>query len=90
MKNLISRLFLFLNVLPWTKPIAIIYGTVGLVIFIGAWTTGVDIPPNATQFGIWFGGAVFALATGKSVYEGKRKRCESEEQHLEKSEGEPL
>lgn len=89
MKNLISRLFLFLNVLPWTKPIAIIYGAVGLVIFIGAWTTGVDIPPNATQFGIWFGGAVFALATGKSVYEGKRKRCESEE-HLEKSEGEPL
>lgn len=67
---------MWLNGLPWTKPIAIIYGAVGIIVFVGSWGWGRDIPPNAAQFGIWFGGAVFALATGKSVYEGRRKARE--------------
>ena len=36
--------------------------------FLG-WLTGRDLPPNLTQMGIWFGGAVFTLATGKSIVE---------------------
>lgn len=73
MKELINRLFLYLNNLPWTKPVAIIVCLVDLAVFTLSWLTGRDIPPNATQLGIWFGGAIFGIAAGKSVYEGTRK-----------------
>lgn len=71
--RMLEKLFGWLNTLPWTKPFAIVYGAVGLAVFVLAWASGRDIPANATQFGIWFGGAVFALATGKSVIEGRRR-----------------
>ena len=73
MKGL-KRLFLYLNGIPWTKPVAIITCGAILIIFLGAWVTGRDVPPNATQIGIWFGSAVFAVATGKSAYEHKQDR----------------
>ena len=61
--------FEFLNKLPWTKPIAILYALTFLVVYFFGWLFDKDVPPNLTQMGIWFGGAVFALATGKSVIE---------------------
>ena len=64
-----KRLFLYLNGIPWTKPVAIITCGVILIVFLFAWITGRDVPPNATQIGIWFGSAIFAVATGKSAYE---------------------
>lgn len=73
MRERINRLFLYLNNLPWTKPVAIIVCFVDLAVFALSWITGRDIPPNATQLGIWFGGAIFGIAAGKSVYEGTRK-----------------
>lgn len=69
MKELINKLFLYLNNLPWTKPVAIIVCFVDLAVFALSWITGRDIPPNATQLGIWFGGAIFGIAAGKSAYE---------------------
>jgi hypothetical protein len=64
-----KRLFEWLNRLPWTKPIAILYAVSFLVMEFLGWLTGRDLPPNLTQMGIWFGGAVFTLATGKSIVE---------------------
>ena len=61
--------FEFLNRLPWTKPIAILYSLTFLAMFPVGLLTGKDMPPNLTQMAIWFGGAVFFLATGKSVIE---------------------
>lgn len=67
--SVINRLFGSLNSLPWTKPVAIIVCFVDLSVFALSWLTGRDIPPNATQLGIWFGGAIFGIAAGKSAYE---------------------
>ncbi len=72
MRGQINRLFLYLNGLPWTKPVAIIVCFVDLAVFVLSWITGRDIPPNATQLGIWFGGAIFGIAAGKSAYEHGR------------------
>lgn len=69
MKKWLKKLFLYLNDLPWTKPTAIITCGAILFVFVGAWVTGRDIPPNATDLGKWFGSAVFMAATGKSTYE---------------------
>ncbi|MCQ4763503.1 hypothetical protein [Cloacibacillus evryensis] len=79
MKELINKLFLYLNNLPWTKPVAIIVCFVDLAVFALSWITGRDIPPNATQLGIWFGGAIFGIAAGKSVYEGTRRSGHGED-----------
>lgn len=65
----IRNMFEWLNRLPWTKPIAILYAVAFLIIEFLGWLTGRDLPPNLTQMGIWFGGAVFTLATGKSLIE---------------------
>ena len=72
MRERINGLFLYLNNLPWTKPVAIIVCFVDLAVFALSWITGRDIPPNATQLGIWFGGAIFGIAAGKSAYEHGR------------------
>ena len=72
MRERINGLFLYLNSLPWTKPVAIIVCFVDLAVFALSWITGRDIPPNATQLGIWFGGAIFGIAAGKSAYEHGR------------------
>ena len=70
----ISRLFGFLNTLPWTKPLAILTWGVNMLVFVGAWVLSKDIPPAAKELGIYFGGVVFAAAAGKSGYE----ECEPE------------
>ena len=41
----ISRLFCFLNTLPWTKPLAILTWGVNMLVFVGAWLLSKDIPP---------------------------------------------
>ena len=78
----ISRLFGFLNTLPWTKPLAILTWAVNMLVFVGAWVLSKDIPANAKELGIYFGGVVFAAATGKSGYEAVKRprggRYESE------------
>ena len=79
-KTKIRRLFGFLNGLPWTKPLAILTWAVNMLVFIGAWLLSKDIPPNAMELGIYFGGVVFAAAAGKSGYEAvKRPRGPSDE-----------
>lgn len=79
-KTKISRLFGFLNGLPWTKPLAILTWGVNMLVFVGAWLLSKDIPPNAMELGIYFGGVVFAAAVGKSGYEAvKRPRGPSDE-----------
>lgn len=85
MKGRRNGLFVYLNGLPWTKPAAIIVCFVDLAVFALSWITGRDIPPNATQLGIWFGGAIFGIAAGKSAYEhgkvavGRGREEEAEE-----------
>ncbi len=86
MRELINKLFLYLNNLPWTKPVAIIVCFVDLSVFALSWLTGRDIPPNATQLGIWFGGAIFGIAAGKSAYEGGRRPKFREEDRKDVSE----
>ena len=79
-KTKISRLFGFLNGLPWTKPLAILTWGVNMLVFIGAWLLSKDIATNAMELGIYFGGVVFAAAAGKSGYEAvKRPRGPSDE-----------
>ena len=45
----ISRLFGFLNSLPWTKPLAILTWAVNMFVFVGAWVLSKDIPPAARR-----------------------------------------
>ena len=45
----ISRLFGFLNSLPWTKPLAILTWGVNMLVFVGAWLLSKDIPANAKE-----------------------------------------
>lgn len=79
-KAAISRLFCYLNGLPWTKPLAILTWGVNMLVFVGAWLLSKDIPPNAKELGIYFGGVAFAAAAGKSGYEAvKRPRGKSDE-----------
>ena len=79
-KTKISRLFGFLYGLPWTKPLAILTWGVNMLVFVGAWVLSKDIPANAKELGIYFGGVVFAAAAGKSGYEAvKRPRGPSDE-----------
>lgn len=82
-KTKISRLFGFLNTLPWTKPLAILTWAVNMLVFIGAWLLSKDIPVNAKELGIYFGGVVFAAAAGKSGYEAVKR------QHGGRNEREP-
>ena len=71
-----NRVFNYLNALPWTKPIAIITW-LGVVVMIAvSFLLGKDVPSNAKEVCIYFGGIVFAAATGKSAYEGVRRRSE--------------
>lgn len=69
----LSRLFVYLNGLPWTKPVAIIICFVDLGVFVLAFGLERDIPPNAAELGKWLGASVFAIAAGKSAYEGGRR-----------------
>ena len=69
----LSRLFVYLNGLPWTKPVAIIICFVDLFVFVLAFALGRDIPANAAELGKWLGASVFAIAAGKSAYEGGHK-----------------
>lgn len=69
----ISRLFGFLNSLPWTKPLAILTWAVNMFVFVGAWVLSKDVPANAKELGIYFGGVVFAAAAGKSGYEAVKR-----------------
>ena len=76
----VSTLLRYLNVLPWTKPLAILTWAAIMLVFVGSWALGRDIPPNAMELGIYFGGVVFAAAAGKSGYEAvKRPRGSSDE-----------
>ena len=72
-KTKISRLFGFLNGLPWTKPLAILTWGVNMFVFVGAWVLSKDVPVNAKELGIYFGGIVFAAAAGKSGYEAVKR-----------------
>ena len=65
----ISRLFGFLNSLPWTKPLAILTWGVNMLVFVGAWVLSTDIPANAKELGIYSVGVVLAAAAGQTVYE---------------------
>ena len=67
-----NRVFSYLNAMPWTKPLAILTWAVNLSVFVLAVGLGRDIPPNAKELGIYFGGVVFAAAAGKSGYEAVR------------------
>ena len=84
-KNLLSRisidnLFKYLNALPWTKPLAILTWAAIMLVCVGSWALGRDVPPNAMELGIYFGGVVFAAAAGKSGYEAvKRPRGPNDE-----------
>lgn len=84
-KNLLSKvnvdkLFGYLNRLPWTKPLAILTWAAIMLVFVLSWALGRDVPPNAMELGIYFGGVVFAAAAGKSGYEAvKRPRGPNDE-----------
>lgn len=69
-----SVIFDYLNKLPWTKPIAIITWAGVALMIAAAFVQGRDIPSNAKEVCIYFGGTVIAAATGKSAYEGVRRR----------------
>lgn len=69
----IDKLFGYLNHLPWTKPLAILTWAAIMLVFVGSWALGRDVPPNAMELGIYFGGVVFAAAAGKSGYEAVRR-----------------
>ncbi|WP_288333337.1 hypothetical protein [Cloacibacillus porcorum] len=71
--SVINRLFGSLNSLPWTKPLAILTWTVNMAVFVGAWMLARDVPTNAKELGIYFGGVVFAAAAGKSGYEAVKR-----------------
>ncbi|OUO94748.1 hypothetical protein [Cloacibacillus sp. An23] len=72
-KTKISRLFGYLNSLPWTKPLAILTWAAIMLVFVLSWALGRDVPPNAMELGIYFGGVVFAAAAGKSGYEAVKR-----------------
>ena len=77
-RNLLSRIsidkiFGYLNRLPWTKPLAILTWAAIMLVFVGAWILSKDIPANAKELGIYFGGVVFAAAAGKSGYEAVKR-----------------
>ena len=80
----VGTLFRYLNALPWTKPLAILTWAAIMLVFVGAWLLSKDVPVNAKELGIYFGGVVFAAAAGKSGYEavkrprGGRYECEPE------------
>lgn len=82
----LSRLFVYLNGLPWTKPVAIIICFVNLGVFVLAFGLGRDIPPNAAELGKWLGASVFAIAAGKSAYEGGRSQKHGEDDLKDESE----
>lgn len=79
MKKQIDKLFLYLNKLPWTKPIAIIVFAVGLIVFIGASLVGLlwgcDLPPNTADFGKWLVTSVIGISGAKSAYESVHDAC---------------
>lgn len=76
----LSTLFKYLNALPWTKPIAILTWAAVMLVFVLSWLLSKDVPPNAKELGIYFGGVVFAAAAGKSGYEAvKRPKEQSDE-----------
>ena len=82
-----NRVFVYLNNLPWTKPIAIIVFAVGLAVFAGASLFGLvfgcDLPPNTADFGTWLVTSVIGVSGAKSAYEsvrgGFRERCGSDD-----------
>lgn len=69
----VSTLFRYLNALPWTKPLAILTWAAVMLVFVCSWAFSRDIPPNAKELGIYFGGVVFAAAAGKSGYEAVKR-----------------
>lgn len=69
----LSTLFGYLNRLPWTKPLAILTWAAVMLVFVGSWLLSKDVPPNAKELGIYFGGVVFAAAAGKSGYEAVKR-----------------
>lgn len=86
MKKTINKLFLFLNSLPWTKPVAIIICFTDIAIFAAAWVTGRDIPQNAADMGKWLGTSIFAISAGKSAYENGSGFVKNSEAESEKAE----
>ena len=82
-----NRVFVYLNGFPWTKPIAILTWTVNLLVFVAAWLFTKDIPPNAKELGIYFGGVVFAAAAGKSGYEAVRRPARPKRRADDENEG---
>lgn len=44
-----------------------------MFVFVGAWILSKDVPANAKELGIYFGGVVFAAAAGKSGYEAVKR-----------------
>lgn len=77
----VSTLFKYLNGLPWTKPLAILTWAAIMLVFVGSWALGRDVPPNAVELGIYFGGVVFAAAAGKSGYEAVKRPRGSRDEH---------
>ena len=72
-KKIIKGLCIYLNGLPWVKPVAILTAIVILSVFVASFITGRDIGRNATELGIWFGNGIFWAALGKSYFEGRDK-----------------
>jgi len=72
-KKIIKGLCIYLNGLPWVKPVAILTAIVILSVFVASFVTGRDIGRNATELGIWFGNGIFWAALGKSYFEGRDK-----------------
>ena len=72
-KKAIKGLCVYLNGLPWVKPVAILTAIVILSVFVASFVTGRDLGSNATELGIWFGNGIFWAALGKSYFEGKDK-----------------
>jgi len=62
---------IFLNGLPWVKPVAILTAIVIVSVFVASFVTGRDLGKNATELGIWFGNGIFWAALGKSYFEGR-------------------
>ena len=77
----IDKLFGYLTHLPWTKPLAILTWAAIMLVFIGSWALGRDVPPNAMELGIYFGGVVFAAAAGKSGYEAVKRPRGPRDEH---------
>jgi len=57
------------GMLPWRKPLAMVSGVSVIVVVIGSWITGRDIPTNACDLGKWYVTIILGAAYGSSTIE---------------------